>query len=89
MNIVKCFFKKLIHSFWKPVFEVDNSFALCYYVKGNNNAEIGQRAAHATHALLKKYATGEFDHMTEEDFANYVKDLDIRKKLTKKDILEG
>ena len=59
---------------------------LAYCVDGKNQAEVGQRAAHATQKLLTLYAEDQLDQMSGQDFADYVKDLGIKRQISKEEI---
>ncbi len=55
-------------------------------IKGSTPAEVGQRAAHATHALMKLYATGELDKMSDKEFAHAVKSYGITRHVSKQEV---
>ncbi len=61
-------------------------FNLYNNIKGSTPAEVGQRAAHATHALIKLYATGELDKMSDEEFARAVDSYGITRHVSKQEV---
>lgn len=58
-------------------------------IKGSTPAQVGQRAAHATHGLMKLYATGELDKMSDDEFNQKVDSFGITRHMTKQELKDA
>lgn len=66
-----------------------NKLDLSYSIRGKSEADIGQKAAHATQHLLELYASGELDKMSDEEFKASLDKLDITRHVSKEEIAEA